>query len=126
MNAKVTHYMPTQPDSIPEQMSQIEDVITKRPDAVVFIPVDFKAMAPASAEDERREDPRGQRHRPRREGGIVTFVGPDDYSVGLATGRYLFKKIGGRQRHHHRRRRGVQTSSDRLRGFKKRSRNFPT
>ena len=31
MNASVIHYIPTQPDSIPEQMSQIEDVVTKRP-----------------------------------------------------------------------------------------------
>src|SRR5215212_11299788 len=46
MNATVVHYVPTKPDSIPEQMSQIEDVITKRPDAIVFVPVDFKAVAP--------------------------------------------------------------------------------
>src|SRR5215471_17798019 len=46
MNASVTHYIPTQPDSIPEQMSQIEDVITKKPSAVVFVPVDSKAMVP--------------------------------------------------------------------------------
>src|SRR4029077_10764257 len=46
LNARVTHYVPTRPDSIPDQMSQIEDVITKRPDAVVFVPVDFKAVAP--------------------------------------------------------------------------------
>ena len=46
MNATVTHYVPTQPDSIPEQMSQIEDVTTKKPKAVVFIPVDSKAMVP--------------------------------------------------------------------------------
>src|SRR5215470_19212007 len=44
MNASVVHYIPTQPDSIPEQMSQIEDVVTKRPSAVVFVPVDSKAM----------------------------------------------------------------------------------
>src|SRR6266446_4206224 len=46
MNATVVHYVPTKPDSIPEQMSQIEDVITKRPDAIVFIPVDSQAMVP--------------------------------------------------------------------------------
>ena len=33
MNATVTHYVPTQPDSIPEQMSQIEDATTKKPNA---------------------------------------------------------------------------------------------
>ena len=41
MNARVTHYVPTRPDSIPDQMSQVEDVVTKRPDAVVFVPVDW-------------------------------------------------------------------------------------
>ena len=46
MKAGVVHYVPTKPDSIPEQMSQIEDAIIKRPQAVVFIPVDFKAMVP--------------------------------------------------------------------------------
>src|SRR6266699_2053998 len=46
MNARVTQHMPTRPDSIPDQMSQIEDAITKRPDAVLFAPVDFKAMGP--------------------------------------------------------------------------------
>src|SRR5207244_6698210 len=46
MNARVTQYVPTRPDSIPDQMSQIEDAITRRPDAVLFVPVDFKAMSP--------------------------------------------------------------------------------
>jgi hypothetical protein len=31
MNAKVLQYMPTQPDSISEQMSQIDDVIPRSP-----------------------------------------------------------------------------------------------
>jgi ribose transport system substrate-binding protein len=39
MHARVTQYVPTRPDSIPDQMSQIEDAITKRPDAVLFAPV---------------------------------------------------------------------------------------
>ena len=37
------------------------------------------------AEDERREDPGCERHRPRREGRHRHFVGLDDYNVGLAT-----------------------------------------
>jgi ribose transport system substrate-binding protein len=46
MHAAIIHFVPTKPDSIPEQMSQIEDAITKRPDAIVFIPVDSTAMVP--------------------------------------------------------------------------------
>src|ERR1700743_3303125 len=46
LNVKTLHYIPTKPDSIPEQMSQIEDVVVKKPDAIVFTPVDYKALAP--------------------------------------------------------------------------------
>ncbi len=63
MNATVVHYVPTKPDSIPEQMSQIEDVITKRPDAIVFIPVDSQAMVPGVQKMNAARIPGGQHHR---------------------------------------------------------------
>ena len=47
LGANVIQYIPTKPDSIPEQLSQVEDVIVKKPDAIVFIPVDYKALVPA-------------------------------------------------------------------------------
>src|SRR3977135_3063361 len=34
LNARVTHYVPTRPDSIPDQMNQIENGITNGPHAV--------------------------------------------------------------------------------------------
>src|ERR1700759_755197 len=46
LNVKTLHYIPTKPDSIPEQMSQVEDVVVKKPDAIVFTPVDYKALVP--------------------------------------------------------------------------------
>src|SRR3974377_1620261 len=46
LGAKVIQYVPTKPDSIPEQLSQVEDVIVKKPDAIVFTPVDYKALIP--------------------------------------------------------------------------------
>src|SRR5665647_3743088 len=49
MNASVIQYTPTKADNIAEQLSQVEDVIVKKPSAIVFIPVDFKAMGPAVA-----------------------------------------------------------------------------
>src|SRR6185503_8417268 len=95
MNARVTHYVPTRPDSIPDQMSQIEDVITKRPDAVVFVPVDFKAVAPGLVKMNAARIPVVNVTDRVEKGEIVTFVGLDDYSVGLATARYLFMKMNG-------------------------------
>jgi ribose transport system substrate-binding protein len=126
MNARVTHYVPTKPDSIPDQMNQIEDVITKRPDAVVFVPVDFKAVAPGLLKMNAAHIPVVNVTDRVEKGEVVTFVGLDDYSVGLATARYLFKKMNGTGgviilegvR-------GVLTSSERLRGFKKALEEFP-
>lgn len=34
MNARVVHYVPTKPDSIPEQMSQIDDMVVKKPSEI--------------------------------------------------------------------------------------------
>src|SRR5215475_11915880 len=84
MNARVTHYVPTRPDSIPDQMSQIEDVVTRRPDAVVFVPVDFKAMAPGLLKMNAAKIPVVNVTDRVEKGQVVTFVGLDDYSVGLA------------------------------------------
>ena len=64
LNAKALHYIPTKPDSIPEQLSQIEDVVVKKPSAIVFTPVDYKAMVPGVEKINDGEDPRRQHHRP--------------------------------------------------------------
>src|SRR5258708_14507933 len=83
MNARVTQHVPTRPDSIPDQMSQIEDVITKRPDAVLFAPVDFKAMSPGVLKLNAAKIPVVNVTDKIEKGQIVSFVGVDAYSGGL-------------------------------------------
>jgi ribose transport system substrate-binding protein len=96
LNAKVTHYVPTKPDSIPEQMSQVEDVIVKKPDAIVFTPVDYKAMVPAVAKINGAKIPVVNVTDRSDSGTFVAFVGASDYKLGLETGRYLIKAMGGK------------------------------
>ncbi|SDC02063.1 monosaccharide ABC transporter substrate-binding protein, CUT2 family [Cupriavidus sp. YR651] len=96
MNAKVTHYIPTKPDSIPEQMSQIEDVIVKKPDAVVFVPVDYKAMAPGVKKINAANIPVVNVTDRSDVGTFVSFVGASDYELGLKTATHLFKSMGGK------------------------------
>lgn len=96
LNAKVTHYVPTKPDSIPEQMSQVEDVIVKKPDAIVFTPVDYKAMVPAVAKINGAKIPVVNVTDRSDGGNFVAFVGASDYKLGLETGRYLIKTMGGK------------------------------
>jgi ribose transport system substrate-binding protein len=95
MNAKVTHYVPTKPDSIPEQISQVEDVIVKKPDAIVFTPVDFKAMGQAVGKINAAKIPVVNITDKSEGGNFVSFVGASDYDIAKATTRYLIKAMGG-------------------------------
>ncbi|KAA0072939.1 sugar ABC transporter substrate-binding protein [Tardiphaga sp. P9-11] len=96
MKAKTLHYIPTKPDSIPEQLSQIEDVVVKKPSAIVFIPVDYKAMVPGVEKINDAKIPVVNVTDRSAGGKFVAFVGADDYSLGLETGRYLLKTLGGK------------------------------
>jgi ribose transport system substrate-binding protein len=96
MHATVVHYVPTQPDSIPEQMSQIEDAITKRPSAVVFVPVDSKAMVPGVQKMNAAAIPVVNIVDHSLGGQIVSWVGADEHIMALSTGRYLLEKLGGK------------------------------
>ena len=126
MNAGITHYIPTQPDSIPEQMSQIEDVITKRPSAVVFVPVDSKAMVPGVQKLNAAGIAVVNIVDHSVGGQILSWVGADEYGLALLTGRYLLQKLNGQ---------GSVIiiegvggslgSAERVRGFRKALEEFP-
>ena len=96
LGAKVIQYVPTKPDSIPEQLSQVEDVIVKKPDAVVFTPVDYKAMVPEVEKMNAAGIPVTNVTDHMAGGKIVSFVGIDDYKVAAATAQSLMKALGGK------------------------------
>jgi ribose transport system substrate-binding protein len=96
LNAKTLHYIPTKPDSIPEQLSQIDDVVVKKPNAIVFIPVDYKAMVPGVEKINDAKIPLVNITDRSAGGKFVSFVGADDYSLGLETARFLLKRLGGK------------------------------
>lgn len=126
MNAKVIHFIPTKPDSIPEQLGQIDDVVVKKPSAAVLIPVNYKALTPGIEKLNRVGVP-VVTMTDRVEGGkVVGFVGSSDYDLGLETARHLLKTMGGKG--------GVLilegvkgslTSADRVRGFQDALKEFP-
>jgi len=96
LGAKIIQYVPTKPDSIPEQMSQVEDVIVKKPDAIVFTPVDYKALIPGVEKMNAAGIPVINVTDHMAGGTIVSFVGIDDYKVGRATAEALMKALGGK------------------------------
>ena len=95
MNADVVQYVPTRPDSIPEQMSQIEDVIISRPDAVVFTPVDSQAMVPGVLMLNVADIPVVNITDTVAGGDIVSFMGCDEFTLAQNTGRYLLERLNG-------------------------------
>jgi ribose transport system substrate-binding protein len=118
LNVKTLQYIPTKPDSIPEQLSQVEDVVVKKPDAIVFTPVDYKALVPAVEKINAANIPVVNITDRSAAGAFVAFVGADDYSTGLETGRYLLKTLNGKGNFIILEGvKGALTSTDRVRGF---------
>jgi ribose transport system substrate-binding protein len=118
LNVKTLHYIPTKPDSIPEQMSQIEDVVMKKPDAIVFTPVDYKALVPGVEKINAANIPVVNITDRSSAGKFVAFVGADDYSTGLETARYLLKSLNGKGNFIILEGvKGALTNTDRVRGF---------
>jgi ribose transport system substrate-binding protein len=118
LNVKTLHYIPTKPDSIPEQMSQIEDVVVKKPDAIVFTPVDYKALVAGVEKINAANIPVVNITDRSSAGKFVAFVGADDYSTGLETARYLLKSLNGKGNFIILEGvKGALTNTDRVRGF---------
>jgi len=126
LDAKVIQYIPTKPDSIPEQLSQVEDVIVKKPDAIVLVPVDYKAMVPAVEKINKANIPVVNITDRVASGELVAYVGADDYNLGLATARRLLKAMGGKGNVIILEGvKGTLTNTDRVRGFNDAFKAFP-
>jgi ribose transport system substrate-binding protein len=95
MNATVIQYIPTVQDSITEQLSEIEDAIIKRPGAVVFIPVNSKAMVPGIEKLNTANIPVVNITDRVLGGQVISFMGCDEGNLSLNTGRFLLQKMNG-------------------------------
>jgi ribose transport system substrate-binding protein len=126
MRAKVLQYVPTQPDSIPEQMSEIDDVIVKKPDAIVIVPVDYKAVVPGVLKINAADIPMVDATEKSAGGKFVSFVGANDYQIAKLTGLALLKAMGGKGEVVILEGvRGAITAQDRLRGFQDALKAYP-
>jgi len=122
----VTNYIPTSPDNAPQQSALLEEGIKAKHDAIVFTPVDVKAMVAPVQKVNAAGIPVVNVGDRLAGGSVVAFVGSDDYSIALDTARTLFKALGGK---------GnvvvlegpetIPTAPNRLRGFKDALKEFP-
>jgi ribose transport system substrate-binding protein len=96
LSIDVSHYVPTTPDNAAEQAKLVDDAIAKKPDLIVFDPVENQKMVTAIEKINAANIPAIE-ITDRAEGGkFVSAVLPDDYQLGLATARRLFKALDGK------------------------------
>lgn len=87
---------PTKPDNIEEQTRLVEDWIVKKPDAFVFVPVDFKALVPSIQRVNKAGIPVIGYNNRMTDVDFITYIGSDDEQIEYEVASYLFKSMGGR------------------------------
>jgi ribose transport system substrate-binding protein len=96
LSIDVNHYVPTTADSPAEQTKLVDDAIAKKPDLILFDPVEIEKMVPAIEKMNAANIPAIEIADRAKGGKFVTSVLPDDYQLGLATGRRLLKAMDGK------------------------------
>jgi ribose transport system substrate-binding protein len=96
LGVEIEHAAPTKPDNIEEQTRLVEDWIVKKPDAFVFVPVDYKALVPSIEKVNRAGIPVINFNNRLAGGDSVTYIGSDDETIGYEISKYLFKAMGNR------------------------------
>jgi ribose transport system substrate-binding protein len=96
LGAKSLHFVPRTENSVPEQIALVDEVLSNKPDALVFSPSDPKALLPA-VEKFNAAGIAVVNVIDRLAGGqVVAYVGNDDYDVAVTTARHLLKAMGGK------------------------------
>jgi ribose transport system substrate-binding protein len=93
----IEHAIPTKSDDIDEQTRLVEEAIAKKPDGLVFSPVDFKALVPPiqKAIDAKIPVIVYANDMPDLR-GAVTYIGAEDETIQYLVAKYLFAKLGGK------------------------------
>jgi ribose transport system substrate-binding protein len=93
LGVQVVHYVPSTPDNMAEQNKLVDDAIKDKPDAIVFVPVDFSKAAAAVAKINAAQIPLVNVNERLDGGTIAGYVGTDDVALAKATGGYLIKAM---------------------------------
>jgi ribose transport system substrate-binding protein len=96
LGGTTTHYVPEQPDSVPEQIALIGRAIAGQLDAAVFVPVDTTAVNDAVLRFDEAGIPLFNIITRTTAGRRVSFVGSDDRALARDIAAYLFGRLGGR------------------------------
>lgn len=124
--ASVVHYVPKKPDDIAEQRALIGDALAAQHDAFVLVPVHVVEMNEAIGRVLDADIPVVTLLNRPTMGKFVSFVGADDYRIGLEVARYLARHLEGRGKVVLMEGMpGATTGADRIRAFGDALKDFP-
>ncbi|MGA2944902.1 MAG: sugar ABC transporter substrate-binding protein [Xanthobacteraceae bacterium] len=96
LGVQVINYVPSTADSVAEQNQLVDDAIKDKPDAIVYVPVDYTKAAGAVDKINAANIPLINANEKLSGGTVVGYVGTDDVTLAKETGRYLLKAIVGK------------------------------
>jgi ribose transport system substrate-binding protein len=96
LGVQVINYVPSTADSVAEQNQLVDDAIKDKPDAIVFVPVDYIKAGGAVKKVNAANIPLINANEKLSGGTVVGYVGTDDVMLAKEAGRYLLKEIGGK------------------------------
>jgi ribose transport system substrate-binding protein len=96
LGADIEHAAPTKPDNIEEQTRLVEDWIVRKPAAMVFVPVDYKALVPSIQKVNQAGIPIVIFSNRMSDVDFVTYVGSDDETIGYEITKYLAGTMGNK------------------------------
>jgi ribose transport system substrate-binding protein len=91
----VFNFIPTSADNVAQQTALAEEALRSKPDAVVFMPTDGKALAATAAKFAAAGIPLINVNDRLTGGNPTSFVGSDDQAIARATARALLKAMNG-------------------------------
>lgn len=96
LGVEIEHAAPTKPDNIEEQTRLVEDWIVKKPDAFVFVPVDYNALVPSIEKVNKAGIPVINFNNRMAGGQWVIYLGSDDEKIGYEISKFLFNALGNK------------------------------
>ena len=98
LDARITQYVPVVPDHAGEQQALVDEAITARPDAVLFVATDAEAMIPSIAKLNAAGIPVFSFVNRLLGGQWVSHAGSDDVALAKNIANYLFLHINNKGR----------------------------
>jgi ribose transport system substrate-binding protein len=96
LGVEVVQYMPSTADNVAEQNKLVDDAIKDKPDAIVFVPVDFTQAGGAVAKINAANIPLINVNERLSGGSVAGYVGTDDVALAATTARYLINAMSNK------------------------------